>query len=649
MAKKKAPPPSVELYLAHKVAFTEITQAEANMTTDFEDYDGAIDLIENVRADKDYDWMSNIAIPEYASHFLTQAAIDANTYFQTRDFVEVYHQDETPEAETAAEANKNLINRTLNQRYLRHYSKYMRAKLLCNSYKQIVARCWWEQETKTEVIGRVTRMEKSTTQDIYGNPLIYEDQTPMMNTYEEDVEGEVPVVDRFNWDVIDPRNVFFDNTYAYSLQDKEWVTIRIPGGKTLAQLEAEAKDFDYINLEKLREIPPPEYTESYQEADNKRDDWQLAGKNYKFDIYERHGLEWCVVEEVNEFGNPTVIKYGYDDNGEVLEDAQLHELILTVAVSGAMAVLIRFTPQKFEDSTGKRYRPIIRGLNYIHPSKDGGIGDAKYSEELQVFINDTVNMSNDRVKLATLPTLKGNKYSLEDNDTVYFAPEHVIELINKDDLEEFEIKSDISGAAQMLSLGQAMMQQVNAKYPTTMGNTPGMASTTATAVAGAEQRTNARESYRGLTWEYTFLTDLYWMITQMTHQFAMETTALRLFGNEEMLLAFRPDYEFFYKPVTGAIETEYSKGNKIKEGISILQMVSQSPNPNAAKVVNLVLVEIFELWGMDKKKYAAALMEESQPMTEQSGPASGSEQTTGRTSNQNLVPMTGMEQNVRGI
>jgi hypothetical protein len=633
MAKKLE---GIEGKIASRIVDEEVARARVNMQDDHDDYEAVVDLIENERTEKDYDWMSNISLPEYASHFLTQAADDANTYFSTRDFVEVYIQDESPEAKAAAKANKDLINKTLNQRHINHYEKYMRAKLNNNSFKSCVARCWWEQEWREGAIGTEVLVDEFT-----GEP------------YEEDVIGDIVSKDRFNWDVVDPRNVFYDNTYAYTLQDKKWVTIRYE--KTLAELRRDTRDFRYINLDQLEDIKPPEETETSRESYNKYEDWNRAAANLSYDIYERHGLEWCIVDRDenglqmrDEYGNPTSVSYGYDINGDVLAEAELHELIVTVAVSEASRVLIRFQPQPYLDAEGNPYRPLIRGVNYIHISKDGGIGDAKYNQELSMAMNDTLNMSNDRVKLSTLPTLKGNKYALEDNETVYFAPEHVIELFNTDDLEEFKISSDISGAVQMMGLFRTMLQQVNAKAPPQLGGLPELASTTATAVAGSEQHSNSRNSYRSLTWEYTFLRHLYWMVTHMFAQFAQEETVMKMMGSEENLIAFNPNYDYFYKPVTGTIETEYSKANKIREATTLLGYVMQSPNPKAPIVANMLLAEIFETWGKEKEKFVGMLLDEESPVTEQSGPGDV-EGGAAPVSNQNVIPMSGMERNMRGI
>ena len=75
------------------------------------------------------------------------------------------------------------------------------------------------------------------------------------------------------------------------------------------------------------------------------------------------------------------------------------------------------------------------------------MGDGKHVKELQLALDDTFNISNDRVMLATLPVLKVKRYEAEDNPEIYIEPGHKIPLENpKDDLEELQISDDITGA-----------------------------------------------------------------------------------------------------------------------------------------------------------------------------------------------------------
>ena len=113
-----------------------------------EEYESYIDLLDSERGEKDYDWMSDIRLPEFISHMLTQSSIDVEQYFKTRDFTEVYIEDEGDEALANAEASKELINRTLNQKHLNHYLKYVRGKNINHLLGYVYAICWWEYEEK---------------------------------------------------------------------------------------------------------------------------------------------------------------------------------------------------------------------------------------------------------------------------------------------------------------------------------------------------------------------------------------------------------------------------------------------------------------------------------------------------------------------
>ena len=124
----------------------EYTIAEQNQTSDFNDFESYIDMFDAERTEKEYYWMSDIFLPEFPSHMLTQSAMDVAQYFQTRDFVECFVMENGIEALAAADANEECINRTLNRRKLYFYHKYVRAKNICNMAGQVYLKCWWEQK-----------------------------------------------------------------------------------------------------------------------------------------------------------------------------------------------------------------------------------------------------------------------------------------------------------------------------------------------------------------------------------------------------------------------------------------------------------------------------------------------------------------------
>jgi hypothetical protein len=261
------------------------------------------------------------------------------------------------------------------------------------------------------------------------------------------------------------------------------------------------------------------------------------------------------------------------------------------------------------------------------------------------------------VKLATLPALKGNKNALVDNQTIYFAPEHVMELDNpKEDLEEFKLSDNIRGILETMSVLTNKAQQCVAIYPTTMGALPEMSSTTATAVAGAESRTNTRGNYKSLTFEYTFLLEFYWMILQMTYSFAEEETANLLMG--DMAQFFDPNADYTYSPLSSNIEMEYNKNKKVQLYDQILGrlMGMVQAVPQLIPVISHVISRMLELQGDEYQTISGMIKQLSQakPVPEggEGGGGGGTETPSNVNfpmSNQEGIEMSQPEQSVRGI
>ena len=602
--------------LAKIVYDGEYRIGKTNQLAAISEFESYVDLFDAERVEKEYDWMSDIFLPEFSTHMLTQSAIDVSQYFQTRDFVDVYYEDTDPEGKASAEATKELLNRTLNRRKLYHYMKYVRAKTINHLVGHVDLHCWWEQETETEY-------DVNAFGDIVG-------------------EARVPVNDYFNYEVLDPRNVFTDSNYVYSMQDRDWVIIR--SERTLSQLKNSANTEGYFNLDALEkdfEVKSDEKTETMQETIESDDGYKLLPVNRlggKYDILKRYG-KFLVVDNKKGEALP-----GIDKEGKPLPKAYRAEIVMSFAIHKGKATLIQFHHTPYIDANGFPYRPLIRGLCYIHPTRDAGIGDGKYSRELQIAINDTFNVSNDRTMLATMPTLKGKRYATEDSDTIRFEPNHMMELNDPSDVEEFKIKDDITGALQQLGILFSKMDQATAIFPTTMGSIPDEASTTATAVAGAEGRTNQRTNLKSMTFEYTALCELYWMIQQMTWTFAMPQTGVELMG--EKVYAFNPSLDYTYKPVSASIESEHSKGIKIKNWITILSYVINLQHPETVKLVNHIITKISELMGDEYADFAHSLLNPQIPVQTGNETPAGAPGTA--TQNQYALAQSAPEQAARG-
>ena len=635
---------NIENYLAVLIVDGEYKTSNSNKTTDNNDFDASVDMLECVRSEKNVDWMSDIFLPEFPSILMTAAGGWANQYFKTRDFIEVKLEGDNPKDIVKARGAKKLINKTLNQKDVYHYHKYIRGRLINALAGQVYAVCWWEQEIKQVITG----YQPSYSQDEFGNLI----------TLPKPIYGEKVITDRFNYDIIDPRNVFTTNEYSYSIQDKKAVIIR--SEKTYEDLVAMAESNNYINLDVVKELikgnSSAQETQTSQETYNKDDKKQKDAKpvSKAFDTLERFGKMWCKVAERDENNDPVSVEPAYDVSGILSDNAELLETIITFAVIGATKVLIRFQLCPYKDSKGKHYRPVIRGWCYIHPTKDTGLSDGKYLRELQVALNDTFNLSNDRVKLATMPTLIGRKYALEDNQTIYFEPEHVMEVEDPmSDLRELIIKDDIGGALNQMAMLKNSMHQISAKFPTTMGDVPENSSTTATAVVGADNRANLRDNFTDLTFEYTFLIDLYQKILNMSYQFMRPETALQVMGDDAY--EFDPEADYSYTPLSQNIENEYNKQRKLAIIDQFIGRTSAIQNPNTAKLLNYLLSKAFELFGDSFPDYKNHLLDENYRPPEEGGGGGmviGNQPTdmgNAPTSNQSGMPMSSMEQYTRGM
>ena len=633
-----------------KLVYNEYETAKDARKGDINEFESIIQMLECVRAEKDYEWLSDYFYPELPSKILTDASNWANQYFQSRDFVEPKLEGNHPGDLEKCKAAKMCINQTLNNRNIYHYQKYIRARLINALGGEVYILAWWEQKTKTVQVGTQDR-EEILDVDIYGNPIKSDDQIPDTNTISEPIYDEEVVYDNFNYDVFDKRNVFTNNMYTYSIQQKPWIIFRMES--TYEELKAHEVENDYFNLDLVKELTKTGgKTETAQSTYLKNEsDADVAKPMIQhFDRLIRLGKVWSIIEDKDQDENPIKITPGYDKDNNISDKGELVDVIMEEVFSGSNRVLIRFQPNPFRDIRGRTYYPAARGLCYIHPTKDTGLSDGKYLRELQIAENDLFNMGVDRVKLATLQTFKGRKYALEDNETVYMEPGHVIELENpREDLIEVEIRDDITG---MINVEQMLMSggdKVSSIFPTTMGELPTKASTTATAVAGAEGKANSRSNYKSLTFEYTFLLDLYSLILNMTWQFAHPKTAWRMMG--EYSQSFDPDAEYTYIPVTSNIETEYNKYRKIQNYDQTIGRLSGMVQivPEIVPIIAHMIQRQLELQGDEYQDIAGMIKNLIKAKVNPQGKQGQAvpNQRPGPTSNQNMLPMSLEEQGTR--
>jgi len=654
MAKKKTKEPlkgkygDAENALASIVVDSEYETAKTNNKEDYATYEAILDMIEGIRSEKNYDWKSDINIPLVISHLLTDEAA-WTSYFTTRDFVEVYLEGETGDKPKTM-ATKKLINKTLNMKDIYHFHKFIRTRIINWLYGNAAAICFWEQDIRT------TEVPQPPAQIPY---LAYENGQAVRKTIEQPRPPrivETIITDRFNYEPLDPRNLFCSPEYCYSIQQKRYAIVR--SEKTWEELNADKDRNGYINLDIVKARLSDEETETAKAGYNQLGNKPKAGKTplKPFDVLDRYGQIPAIVEERDEDGTTVKASPGYDSSGQVIDDAEMIEGIVSFALPRGTKVLIRFQPTPFIDALGRSYKPLLRSWCYIHPSKDSGLSDGKNLRELQVGINDTFNVSNDAVMMETMPTLVGKKSSMEDNPTIYYEPEHLIELENPEtDLQQLKFRANIRGAWTQIDSLLTFASQTSAVFPGTMGGLSGESGTTATEFSGTETQSNKRFNLKSLTFEYTWCVELYWLINQMTYRFARPETLLNLVGSLDLADAFDPNADYTYVPLSQSLESEH---NKIRKAGVYDQMAGRLAGlakifpKEIGQIIAAIVGKQMVLMGAEYQDIAdlVTALSRAKPQVEGEGATQTSDAGTAiPPSNQAGIEMSGGEMDARGL
>ena len=641
MARKKKTLESPYLRYLTKVIEEEYNTAKSNRAQADSDFDAMLDMIELRRTEKNYEWMSDTYYPVFASIFLTECSQWAATMFSTRDFADIFLEGDTDQDLAACQAYKKMLNRTLNRRELYFFQKYLRFR----SINGLCGEAWmllgWVKDIKIE-----ERVETTVTAG-------YDTETKQYVSMPQEKRTNVKVIkkDCFDCEALDPRNVFTTNQYVYSAQEKDFVIIRHE--RTLAWLKENADQMGYTGLDEIKESKSEGETSTARETYNERDRQSGVSKPLlgpKMDVLDRYGKVWAVVTERNQRGVPVAIAPGFDELGNVSDKAELVEAIITMVnpPDGRAGVIIRFIPSPFSTTTGELYRPLIRARCYVHPTSDVGMCDAKYSRELQVAINDSFNLGADRAQLATLPTFIVKKYGIEDEMEINIQPEGVIAVENVDDIRELQISDNTRAMLEQIQMLTGQMNQVNAVFPSTLGDMPIKASTTATAAAGADNRSNVRANYKDLTVEHTFLTEFYWMIGQMTVQFMEAETARKLLGAD--IAVFDPDGDYTFKPITSGIEAEYNKNRKAQSYDQLIGRLGglAQVSPAVVPIIAHAVAEQLKNLGGEQRTFAPLIENLAKtPPTPGPGATQTADGKPAPTSNQGGAPMSNAEQGAR--
>ena len=633
--------------------------AKQNMDEINKDFNTIYDMIHCVRENRENEWESQVALPEFISRLLTQIGNFLAKYFASRDYVETDKDDDNPATIAQSNASKALLNSILNDSKAYYFQKIVRLLMFCWPSGWGVIKGGYEQKIEKYISGYKSKMESSVDEE--GNFLaedgsIYEDsinQKPGFNEIQEPIYDIRVVKDRPTFDVYPNQNVYFSPEYCYSLNDKEYVVFE-NDSMTLDDLKAKAEQNEYFNLHLLEEMKTPEGTQGPGKDTWNKDDKFKEIPNPSSPKYRV--LEWwrkypVIVKERNEnTGKPLLYEPGCDSDGNWKEGAELLECKITTAAKVGVT--------EKPDSTLIGYlvsphssRPMVRFLCYIDSIKDSGFGDGELTMQLSSSIDDNFNLSNFRTKLATTPAFKAKRFS-GIPEKIRVSPEEAIMVENMDDLMEFDIQDNIQGAIYQGSMLASRMDAAMATSAQTMGQSPDRAET-ATQAGIISQRAETRIGMKSTMLEFVGFTEFYQMLLTLCNDFMLPQTLEKLIG--EQAYSYNPGLVTKFRPVSQALETEESKNFKMKMIDQIMGRVVNFPNPKTPMVLNYLMGMWLEAAGKNFKHFKKFMFSEDpeinllyQMVTGGSVPMQPSpDMGGGGPSNQKGIPQSTPEQAVR--
>lgn len=595
---------SSEVEAAIKSSFDkEFQSAKQNLDDIFSKGDDYYDMIHCVRKKKQFDDEFNVYIPEFLERLTTQIGNFNSQYFSSRDYVDTYLESEDPKDVAESKASKKLINAILNIPELHYYHKINRLMMAVFPKGYGVIKGGYKQKVEQVITGYEEQEDYVTGEDgnyldIDGFP--YQDpytQEPATMINQVPIYGDNIIEDRPDFDFYPNRDVFFSPEFTYTLADKKYIIFRSEG-MSIDELEEEKEKNGYFNLEVLKSKARKE-----KQNDDGKTVYEVCPS---FNLFERYGKSYVIVEERDENDKPVKIKPGIDEDGKPLKDAELLDTIITTASWEKEGTknreLIRYQASPFSRV------PAVRFICYVDENYDTGFGDGESLVGLQGAVNDNFNLAFYRTSLATKPFFKGLKYA-GIPEKIHVHSENVTLLEDMNALEEFQIQDNPQGAIIMSQGLSSHFDRVTGASPPTMGAET-QRRETATMGSIMQQNANIRMGLKNLNFEHIGFTEFYNMLLSLCNDFMLPQTLESLIG--EYAFAYNPKRKDKFKPVTQAIETEESKQFKIKMWDMIASKVVPmgAYNPKTPMVLNYILGQVLELMGSSFKAFSKFAFEE---------------------------------------
>ena len=396
---------------------------------------------------------------------------------------------------------------------------------------------------------------------------------------------------------------------------------------------------NYINLDELEVKLSAVDTEGRQDATIVRqmDDQSTPPDSdiySEVEIYERVGEYPVYKEKKDGKWIPCFEKEAFYK--EKPEAVFKHMIITTVPDQN---LLIRFEPNPYNEIN------YIDFHLYLDAERWQSMGQAESISDLQTAISDNINAAFDEIWQNLMPPTVVNKYALWDWDTMQYAPgQRWLVGGNPQDAIKWKESSNITSDSWMKhQLLDNEIQLTSSVTPPMQGMGKEKAATTN--IMNAQMSANKMDFLVKMM-EITGLVPSAQMDVRFAKKFADPFTFHRILGRPFAYSEY-PEEMYKFIPAASSVKLDYQKEVEIQQDMQLMQIIANIPNPNSAKVLNMLIANI--LRNRDWKEEAALFDENYFEPKSEAGQVEMMNRSIegGSASNQNMLPMTQPERSVR--
>jgi hypothetical protein len=400
-----------------------------------------------------------------------------------------------------------------------------------------------------------------------------------------------------------------------------------------------SSDIKYFNLDQL------DYTGSQGESDTERDHSPMKGKDGQdsppksevygeVEIYERVG-KWPVYKERLDGYLISAADEPFDES-----TMKYMEIVIAVAKIKDKKVLVRFDKNEYEQMN------YVDMHIYLDEERWHSIGMTEPVMDMQTALNDNINAVFDKIWQELMPPVVVNKFALWDWDTMQYAPRQRW-LVGGPPAESIYFKESSPVTRDAYTnhmLFDNEIQLGTSITPPMQGMGKEKAATTNVMNA---QFSAGKLDFLVKMIETTGIVPCAQMDVAFAKKFAHPLTFQAILGEPFQYSDWEEIYK--YRPAASSVKLEHQKDNEIQQDIQLIQIFSSVQNPGVAKILNILWSNILRNRNMPKE--AATFDEDYYEPSSDAGNIQMIRRmgAPGAVSNQNKLPMTGAEQNVRRV